>query len=150
MLIHVVESAASRYLGEDALDAESRADALALAGAGELDRSPTAITRANKAITNLVTTNQSLFATSVVTINASNVGTCFLKQLPALDSTPVGLDTGAVSPYTCLPTAAGSLSDSSENARYVQVKVNAANFTTIFPATFLGASSNSSSSGANQ
>ena len=38
------------------------ADALALAGAGELDRSPNAITRANKAITNLVTTNQSLFA----------------------------------------------------------------------------------------
>ena len=31
VLIHVVESAASRYLGEDALDAESRADALALA-----------------------------------------------------------------------------------------------------------------------
>ncbi len=30
VLIHVVESAASRYLGEDALDAESRADALAL------------------------------------------------------------------------------------------------------------------------
>lgn len=31
VLIHVVESAASRYLGEDALDAESRADAEALA-----------------------------------------------------------------------------------------------------------------------
>ncbi len=125
------------------------ADALALAGAGELDRSPTAITRANRAIANLVTTNQSLFATTVVTINASNVGTCFLEKLPPLDATPVGLDTGAVSPYTCLPTATpANVIASSEIARYVQVKVNATTFNTIFPATFLGASSNSSSSSA--
>ena len=124
------------------------ADALALAGAGELDRTPTAITRANNAIANLLTNNpnKSLFATTVVTIDASNVNTCYLANLPTAaqggDATPVGLDTGAVAPFICGATA--------DKARYVQVKVkvNAATFTTIFPATFLGAASNSTTSGA--
>ena len=113
------------------------ADALALAGAGELDRSPDAITRANNAIANLVTTNKSLFATTVVTINAANVSTCYLSALPASDAT-------AIVAGSCLANTATN----AENARFVQVKVNAATFTTIFPATFLGASSNSTSSNA--
>src|SRR5947207_12277618 len=50
------------------------ADALALAGGAELDRRPDAIARAKRAITNLISTNTSLFGTSVVTINMSSVG----------------------------------------------------------------------------
>src|SRR4051812_38506537 len=58
------------------------ADALALAGAGELDRRPDAITRANRAIANLITTNQSLFGASIVTIDSSAVSVRYLAAIP--------------------------------------------------------------------
>ena len=58
------------------------ADALALAGAGELDRRPDAIVRANRAIAELVTTNTSLFGTSVVTIDESQVSVRYLATIP--------------------------------------------------------------------
>ncbi len=114
-------------------------DALALAGAGELDRNTDAITRANNAIANLLTTNpnKSLFATTVVTIDATNVSTCYLKTLPASDATAIAVG----SCLTNTPTNAG-------DAHYVQVTVNATTFTTVFPATFLGATSNTSTSSA--
>ena len=60
------------------------ADALALAGAGELDRRPDAITRANLAIAELVTTNTSLFATSVVTIDENSSCSTLLSSKPCL------------------------------------------------------------------
>ena len=111
------------------------ADALALAGAAELDRSPDSITRANTAIANLVTTNKSLFATTVVTINSSDVTTCYMPTIPASDSTAI---------------AAGScFANTSANAQlthYVQVKVNAANFSTVFPVSYFGAANNNSTS----
>lgn len=122
------------------------ADALALAGAGELDRSPTAIDRANLAIQNLVTTNKSLFAITVVTINSSDITSCYLDTLPTSDATSTGLD---ATPPNCLATNnATNRAASSQIAHYVQVKVKPANFSTIFPATFLGKVSNSSSSAA--
>ena len=118
-------------------------DALALAGAGELDRRPDAITRATNAINALLgadTThnNKSLFATSVATVS---VGTpCFLKTLPTLaqggDATPIGAGTS----FPCLPvTNAADVSASSKDARYVQVSATPASFSTIFPVNFSGA-----------
>ena len=109
-------------------------DALALAGAGELDRRPDAITRATNAINALLgadTThnNKSLFATSVATVS---VGTpCFLQTLPASDVTAI---------TTCLPVAStANIAASSVLARYVQVSATPASFSTIFPVNFSGA-----------
>ena len=111
-------------------------DALALAGAGELDRRPDAITRATNAINALLgadTThnNKSLFATSVATVS---VGTpCFLPTLPLSDVT-------AITTTTCLPVAStAQITASSLNARYVQVTATPATFNTIFPVNFSGA-----------
>ena len=110
------------------------ADALALAGAGELDRNPNAIDRANLAIANLVTTNKGLFANAPVTVNSGNITKCYLSALPALDSSPLG---------TCMPVAtAANRTTSSVTARYVQVVVNPTAFTTIFPASLIGVNNN--------
>ena len=59
-------------------------DALALAGAGELDGKSDAITRANRAINNLVS-NPAFFADTVATINGSSVTKRYLSSLPASD-----------------------------------------------------------------
>src|SRR5690349_20877651 len=45
------------------------ADALALAGAAELDQRPDAIVRSDRALENLINQNKSAFGTSVVDIN---------------------------------------------------------------------------------
>lgn len=103
------------------------ADALALAGAGELDRRPDAIVRANRAIANLITSNQNIFGTTVVTIDASAVSTRYLATLPANDSIAI---------------TASNVTTDPVQARFVEVAVTPQNFNTIFPATFLGAASN--------
>ena len=117
---------------------QAGADSLALAGAAELDLRPDALTRANYAIDNLITQNKSLFATTVATINAGEVDRHFLDEIPANDATPI--DASWLSAHEVL-------TDGSE-ARFVVVKVNPQQFDTIFPATFLGASSNSAQSSA--
>jgi Flp pilus assembly protein TadG len=103
------------------------ADALALAGAAELDRRPDAIARAKRAITNLITTNNSLFGTSVVTINVSSVGDDYFDSLPANDAADMGtpLDETAAASNTI--------------ARFIRITVTPVAFNTIFPASFLGA-----------
>ena len=119
------------------------ADALALAGAGELDRTPDAITRSNYAINNLITTNKSLFATTVVTINGASVPSanrCYVQTLPASDATAI---------TSCLPVGTSAeIIASSKVARYVSVKVQPLSFNTIFPVTFIGGGSNSASASA--
>ena len=121
------------------------ADALALAGAGELDRNTDAITRSERAITNLITTNTGLFSTTAVTINRADVSTCYLGFLPTAaqggDATAIGSANASFPCLTNTPTNAGK-------GHYVQVTVNATTFTTVFPATFLGATSNTSTSSA--
>lgn len=104
------------------------ADALALAGAAELDRRPDAIVRANRAILNLVTTNPGLFATGPVTINDAGVSKRYLATLPAQDTTPI----------TATSLSAG-VADDNMAARFVEVTVTPVSFNTIFPASFLGA-----------
>ncbi len=113
------------------------ADSLALAGAAELDLGPDSLTRAERAITNLAS-NTSLFATSVVTINRGAVSTCYLAALPASDVTPINS-------ANCLATGVAA---NNALARFVQVVVTPVNFNTIFPATFVGASTNTATSGA--
>jgi Flp pilus assembly protein TadG len=115
------------------------ADALALAGAGELDRTPTAIDRANLAIDTLITTNESLFedATGVVTITGTDITRHYLDQIPANDADPID-----AAYLTAHETAVG------QDVRFVQVIVDPKNFSTIFPVTFLGGSSNSAQSSA--
>ncbi len=114
---------------------QNGADALALAGAGELDRRPDAIVRANRAIDNLITSNQSqdLFVATAVTIDENSVSRRYLRTLPALDSSPI--------------LAANVTTDPVE-ARFVEVTVTPVNFNTIFPATFIGGSSNTKQSAA--
>jgi Flp pilus assembly protein TadG len=105
---------------------QNAADSIALAAAGELDRAPDAITRADRAIANLVR-NPTVFATSVATIDGSGVTRRYLKSLPTSDAAPI--------------TAANVAADPVE-ARYVEISVTPVEFTTLFPATFLGAATN--------
>ena len=119
------------------------ADALALAGAGELDRRPDAIVRPTGLSPNLITTNTSLFGTSVVTIDETSIAApCFLTSIPASDATPIN-------PSNCLPTSnTTEIEASSASARFVQVIGRPQNFNTIFPVTFLGGASNNAQSSA--
>lgn len=99
------------------------ADALALAGAAELDGKPTAITRANAAIANLVQ-NQHRFSDAGPTqIAVSNAR--FLSGLPANDASAIGASYDTVD---------------ATQARYVEVTVTTQNLTSVFPASFLGGS----------
>jgi len=99
------------------------ADALALAGAAELDGKPTAITRANAAIANLVQ-NQHRFSDAGATqIAVSNVR--FLSDLPANDATAIDGSYDTSDPL---------------QARFVEVTVAPQNMTSVFPASFLGGS----------
>jgi Flp pilus assembly protein TadG len=102
------------------------ADALALAGAAELDRLPDSITRANRAINNLVT-NSTLFGTGG-NANVTVSGVRFLSALPASDSTPI---TAVLCSTSC--TSANAIA-----ARFVEVTVSPVTMPTILPATFFG------------
>lgn len=112
------------------------ADALALAGAAELDRKPDAITRATKAINELVA-NQHKFAvadSAKIVPRAGDGdqrGIIFLKELPA--------DTQAIVPAT--HEASGP-----EEARFVKVTVVPQDFSTILPASFIGGSNTAQAS----
>ena len=68
-------------------EAQSAADAAALTAASQLDGTPTAISRANTALANLVTNHQRMASTgaSAVTI----AGVRYLSGLPASDDTPI-------------------------------------------------------------
>ena len=108
---------------------QAGADAFALAGAAELDgqsqpNGDDSITRANRAISNLVTNKTRLGTAGLASITPDTI--TFLSSLPASDAT-------AANNTTTDPTA----------ARYVVVTAKAG-FTTMFPATYIGAASNSS------
>src|SRR5438105_1058390 len=103
---------------------QNGADALALAGAAELDRLPTSINRATDAIDNLVT-NSSLFG-SGPDRNVRVARTRFLRTLPARDSDPV------------LP---GNLTSDPTQAAFIEITVEPIGLPTILPASFFGGSS---------
>lgn len=113
------------------------ADALALAGAAELDGRPDAISRSEEAMQQFVTQNTALFTSSVAQLDWSAVTTCYLSSLPASDQTPIQLS-------DCLNTSTpADTSASSPDAKFVQVVVDPKQYDTIFPAEFIGAISNS-------
>lgn len=102
---------------------QNAADALALAGAAELDRRPTAITRANAAIDNL-TANRDKFATTApatVAIESRR----YLKSLPPSDATAIG---------------SGNVAANAAEARFVEVTVAPKSFRNLFPVSLFGQS----------
>jgi len=120
-------------------DLQKGVDALALAGAAELDGNPDAITRANRAITNLLA-NTTLFSTlGNHQIALSDVTVTYLTGLPASDDTTLtaaGVDSNGNNWASTTPKA----------VKFAEVTVNASStttdgagaFATIFPASFLG------------
>ena len=102
---------------------QNGADALALAGAAELDRLPDAETRARTAIQRLLT-NSTLFgsgARRTIAVSSFN----FYSRLPARDASPMSTGTLATGPG---------------NARFVSVTVRPATLPTILPAALFGGS----------
>jgi hypothetical protein len=131
---------------------QNGADAIALAAAGELDLKPDSdspgadtdpdddgagdtdsISRAERAINTLVD-NPTTFATSVAEINGSNVTRFYLKAIPANDA--VEIDSEWIEENNTINPM---------EARFVVVRVTPVQFDTVFPASFLGAASNSAS-----
>jgi len=99
---------------------QNGADALALAGAAELDRLPDAETRARTAIERMLTNS-----TSGTSANIAVSKIQFFSRLPANDASPM---------------SAGTLATGSRDARFVSVTVRPVSLSTILPAAFLGGS----------
>src|SRR5262249_9007226 len=99
------------------------ADAMAIAGAAELDRLPNSITRAVTAVNNLVT-NSSIFAG-----NVSVTRIRFMSELPASDISPI---------TSVLCTAPGCTAADAVLARFIEVTVTPTTIPTILPAAFFG------------
>jgi hypothetical protein len=112
----------SRYMSLQT-QLQNGADALALAGAAELDRTPTAIERAIKAIDSLIT-NSSLFG-SGSSRNVQVARIRFLGSLPARDSDPI------------LP---GNETSYPTQAAFVEITTEPIELPTILPASFFSGS----------
>jgi Flp pilus assembly protein TadG len=97
------------------------ADALALAGAAELDRKPTAIARAEAAIANMVANRHKFAAGSPGTV--AKASTRYLKSLPANDISVIDSTHDTTDPAL---------------ARFVEVTVAPQTLNTILPASFIG------------
>lgn len=118
------------------------ADALALAGAAELDGAPTAIDRSEGAMKQFITQNTALFTSSVATVGWSDVKICYLASIPEEDSEVIA-DSDCLSTIDNAARAANSL-----ETKFLRVHVNAKNYDTIFPATFIGALTNTAKTSA--
>lgn len=128
---------------------QNNVDALALAGAAELDRRPDAHVRTCRAMQNLVS-NKQLFVTSNDQLDvacdsngnptsSSDVSWCWLKSLPA-DHCKIDLtDSCQKNSTTPGSDCAYDVSNSPETSYFLQVKsrVQAADFTTLMPLAFV-------------
>jgi Flp pilus assembly protein TadG len=102
---------------------QNGADALALAGAAELDRLPDAETRARTAIERLLS-NPTLFGSGAKrTIAVSNIK--FYRRLPASDASSM---------------SAGTLATDPRDARFVSVTVRPVTLSMILPVALFGGS----------
>ena len=99
---------------------QQAADALALAGAAELDQRSSSITRATNAIASIVT-NRTVPGVGNANVTVSSIR--FLKSLPASDSNPIAVANTTVDPI---------------EARYVEVTVQPVTLATVLPASFFG------------
>jgi Putative Flp pilus-assembly TadE/G-like len=112
----------SRYMSLQT-QLQNGTDALALAGAAELDRTPTAIARATQAINRLIT-NSSLFGSgSDRNVRVARIN--FLRSLPPRDSDPI------------LP---GNRTNDPTLAAFVEVTTEPIALRTILPASIFGGS----------
>lgn len=107
---------------------QKAADAYALAGAAELDRLPTAISRAGRAINNLVA-NRTLGGMGNQLVTVSSIRFLDYSQLPASDASPV---------TSVLCTYPGCTADNAVAARFIEVTVQPVTLPTILPASFFG------------
>lgn len=108
-------------------DLQKAADAFAIAAAAELDGRDDAITRADRAIANLVD-NTYTFSTAGTSQLLTNAGISrrYLRSIPANDSDPIA------AANVIADEVAGAV-----DAAYAEVSVNPTGFAAIFPASFL-------------
>ncbi len=99
-------------------DIQKSVDSLALAGAAELDGSPTAIIRADAAITGLLVNRSRFSDGGDVTINMANVSRRYLTDIPASDNTPIDASYTTTNPLLAV---------------FVEVTANPQPYSTIFP-----------------
>ncbi|RUW40347.1 MAG: pilus assembly protein [Mesorhizobium sp.] len=111
-------------------DLQKGADAFALATAGELDGRSDSITRADRALANLITGNKYQFASGaeVATIlSSAGVSRRYLRSLPASDDTPIRDDVDVIT---------DEIGDA-KSAIFVEVTVTPVGFDAIFPVSIL-------------
>ncbi|MBZ9734395.1 pilus assembly protein TadG-related protein [Mesorhizobium sp. CA18] len=131
-------------------DLQKGVDALALAGAAELDGNSDAWTRAERALTNLVS-NDTIFAdagvvtlpsTGSTTVNPTysacrsrgQISWCFLANIPTNDSSPI---------------TSANYAATAGATKFIQVTAQPESFTAMFPVSYLsGSSANSFNVGA--
>ncbi|MDX8463433.1 TadE/TadG family type IV pilus assembly protein [Mesorhizobium humile] len=131
-------------------DLQKGVDALALAGAAELDGNSDAWTRAERALGNLVSNNTIFADAGVVTLPGTGSATvnptysacrsrgqiswCFLASIPASDSSPI---------------TSANYAASAAATKFIQVTAQPESFTAMFPVSYLsGSSANSFNVGA--
>jgi len=105
------------------------ADALALAGAAELDRRSDSITRANSAIANLVTNNSNFSTAGQTAVTVASK--TYYSVLPPKDLSALSSGTATTDPTL---------------AHYVAVTVNTQTLNTLFPISLLGGTNSSTTS----
>ncbi|MBV8745210.1 MAG: hypothetical protein JO134_09235, partial [Xanthobacteraceae bacterium] len=121
--VSVLALDAARYMSLQT-QLQNGVDALALAGAAELDRLPDAEARAVNAINTLVS-NSSVFGSGrAKTVKAANIR--FYGRLPARDDYPL---------------SAGQLAADATQARFISVTAQPVTLSTILPAAFFGGAS---------
>ena len=107
-------------------------DAMAIAGAAELDGTPSAFARSNSAIEEVVK-NADVFSDEngggPTDVEWQDVTVRYFAELPAADVTPLAAADALDQTNT----------DDAVRARFVEVRVETRNMTSIFPASFLGA-----------
>lgn len=111
----------ARYMGLQS-ELQNGADALALAGAAELDRLPDAQLRSVAAITNLVTNR---IASGGAGTNVQVAKIQFLSRLPATDTSPITDDMSTLD---------------ATDSRFVAITVQPMRLSTILPASLFGGS----------
>ncbi len=109
-------------------DLQKGADGLALAAAAELDGKSDSITRADRALTQLVSNHYFFSGTGGgdQTLQAAGVTRRYLRSLPASDASPVA----AANVITDEVAGAG-------DAKYIEVTVTPVGFYSMFPVSFM-------------
>ena len=139
---------------------QNNVDALALAGAAELDKRPDSRTRAAAAMQAFITGNKQIFGTGAANIivaydssgnatSASGVEWCWLKTIPA-DNCKLDLTVSASGACSINSTSAGSdcsyelsTNPATTNFIWVRSRASAGGFANLFPVTLVNGNSTS-------